>query len=74
MLLPKGEVLIAGGAEHLERYDPTGQRFVPLPGEVSGPQEFATASLLENGEILVLGGYDEQIRTSASAWLVRIPN
>ncbi len=41
---------------------------------MSGPQEFATASLLDNGEILVLGGYDEQIRTSASAWLVRIPN
>ncbi len=74
VLLPTGEVLVAGGAEHLERYDPIGQRFVPLPGELSGPHEFATASLLDNGSILVLGGYDEQIRTSASAWLVRMPN
>lgn len=74
VLLPTGEVLVAGGAAHLERYDPIGRRFMPLSGELSGPQEFATASLLDNGEILVLGGYDEQIRTSASAWLVRMPN
>jgi hypothetical protein len=72
VLLPSGEVLVAGGAAQLERYDPSRQRFVPLSGELSGPQEFATASLLDTGEILVLGGYDEQIRTSASAWLVRL--
>lgn len=74
VLLPTGDVLVAGGATQLERYDPSDQLFVPLSGELSGPQEFATATLLDNGEILVLGGYDEQIRTSASAWLVRIPH
>ena len=72
VLLPTGDVLVAGGAVKMERYDSYDQRFTPLSGELTGPQEFATASLLDNGEILVLGGYDEQIRTSASAWLVRV--
>ena len=72
-VLPSGAVLVAGGAAQLELYDPGSQAFVPLQGELSGPRQFATASLLPSGEVLVLGGYDEQIRTSASAWLVRVP-
>jgi hypothetical protein len=72
-VLPSGAVLVAGGATQLELYDPGSQAFVPVQGELSGPREFATASLLPSGEVLVLGGYDEQIRTSASAWLVRVP-
>lgn len=73
VLLPSGDVVIAAGAARLERYEASSQRFVQLSGELSGPQEFATASLLNNGEILVLGGYDEDVQTSASAWLVRMP-
>jgi hypothetical protein len=72
-VLPSGAVLAAGGATRLELLDPASQAFVPVQGQLSGPREFATASLLPNGDVLVLGGYDEQIRTSASAWLVRLP-
>ncbi|KAA2285345.1 Kelch repeat-containing protein [Arenimonas fontis] len=72
-VLPSGAVLVAGGAARLELYAPGSQTFVPVEGELSGPREFATASLLPSGEVLVLGGYDEQIRVSASSWLVRVP-
>ena len=72
-VLPSGAVLVAGGATRLELYAPGRQTFLPVQGELSGSREFATASLLPSGEVLVLGGYDEQIRTSASAWLVRVP-
>jgi len=72
-VLPSGAVLVAGGAAQLELYHPGSQTFVLVQGELSGPREFATASVLPSGEVLVLGGYDEQIRTSASAWLVRVP-
>jgi hypothetical protein len=72
-VLPSGAVLGAGGATRLELYNPGRQAFEPVQGELSGSREFATATLLPNGEVLVLGGYDDEIRTSASAWLVRVP-
>ena len=68
--LGSGAVLVAGGATTLELYDPVRQVFVPTRGDMSGPQLFATATLLRNSEVLVLGGYDQRIRSSASAWIV----
>lgn len=69
--LPSGAVVVAGGAARPELWDPTDGIFVPAEGELSGPQMFATATLLISGEVLVLGGYDERIDPSAAAWLVR---
>jgi hypothetical protein len=71
VVLPSGAVLVAGGAAQLELFDPTRQAFVPLEGELSGPQMFATATLLPTGDVLILGGYDERTRPSDAAWLVR---
>jgi len=68
--LPSGAVLMAGGAARPELYDPAQQIFVPVGGELSGPQMFATATTLSSGDVLVLGGYDERTQPSASAWLV----
>jgi hypothetical protein len=70
-VLPSGAVLVAGGAVRLELWDPPRGDFVAVEGQLEGLQEFATASILPTGEVLVLGGYDEQIRSSSSAWLVR---
>jgi hypothetical protein len=72
-VLPSGAVLVAGGANHVELYDPGSKAFVTLRGELNDTREFATASLLPDGEVLILGGYNDQIQTSASAWLVRVP-
>ena len=69
-VLPSGAVLVAGGALRPEIYDPADRVFVPVESELSGPQMFATATLLPNGEVLVLGGYDDRIQSSALAWLV----
>lgn len=70
--LPSGAVLVAGGAERPELYDPADRVFVPAADGLSGPQMFATATRLPTGEVLVLGGYDDRIRSSATAWLVRV--
>ncbi len=72
LLLPSGDVLVVAGAPQVERFDSGTGRFVALTGELDGPHEFATATLLDNSEVLVLGGYGEQIETSSSAWRVRI--
>jgi hypothetical protein len=70
VVLPSGAVLVAGGAKQPELFDPSNGVFIPLEGELSGPQMFATATLLPGEEVLILGGYDEHTRSSASAWLV----
>jgi hypothetical protein len=70
-VLPSGAVLVAGGAVRLELWDPSKRDFVAVDGQLEGLQEFATASVLPTGEVLVVGGYDEHIRSSSSAWLVR---
>jgi hypothetical protein len=62
---------VAGGAVRLELWDPSKRDFVVVEGQLEGLQEFATASTMPTGEVLLLGGYDEHIRSSSSAWLVR---
>jgi Kelch motif/Galactose oxidase, central domain len=69
-VLPSRFVLVAGGAVRLELFNPDEEIFLPVEGELSGPQMFATATLLPGGEVLVLGGYDDRTRSSATAWLV----
>jgi len=70
VVLQSGAVLVAGGATHLEVFDPTTHTFAQVDGELSGPQMFATATLLTDGDALVLGGYDDHTRPSDGAWLV----
>lgn len=70
-VLSSGTVLVAGGAARPEFLDPTELAFVPVEGELSGPQMFATATVLSDQEVLVLGGYDDQTRPTATAWLLR---
>lgn len=65
-----GDVLVAGGGRRVERLQASRHRFGLIDGELSGAHEFATATLLANGDVLVAGGYDERIVGSASAWLL----
>lgn len=71
LLLPSGDVLVVAGAPQVERFDSGAGRFVVLSGGLDGPHEFATATLLDDGDVLLLGGYGEQMETSPSAWRVR---
>jgi hypothetical protein len=68
--LGDGTVVVAGYAPEAELYDPRSGTFGLLPGRFDGASAFATASLLDGGDILVLGGYDDRIRPSHSAWLL----
>jgi len=74
VVLPSGLVLVAGGAVRPEVFDPTRRTFLSVNGELGGPQMFATATLLPDGDVLVLGGYDDRTRSSSAAWLIRPTN
>jgi Galactose oxidase, central domain/Kelch motif len=72
VLLADGSVLVAGGAQELERFDPRRARFVSA-GRIDAALAFSTATRLRDGRVLVAGGYDEGIDVSARAWLVTLP-
>jgi hypothetical protein len=55
--LKDGRVLIAGGAEQPEVYDPNSHVFVPVGGEKLDGFCFSTATLLNDGRVLLAGGY-----------------
>jgi hypothetical protein len=70
VVLPSGAVLVAGGAEDAELFDPRTRRFMKVSGSLAGTRMFATATLLPNEAVLVVGGYDDRIRPSADARVI----
>jgi hypothetical protein len=67
--LPSGQVVVAAGGPDVEIYDPQTRRF-RRAGKTGTTLSFATATVLADGRLLVVGGYDDRIRVSRSAWLV----
>jgi hypothetical protein len=70
VVLASGDVIIAGGAAQMERWSAGAPRFTPIAGSTSERAEFATANVLRDGSVLVLGGYGEGIRPFATARLL----
>ena len=68
--LPDGRSLVAGGGIHAELLDAGATAFHPLAGRIEAALAFASATLLDDGRVLVVGGYDPGIRVSRQAWLV----
>jgi WD40 repeat protein len=75
VLLPNGKVLIAGGwifgggiFASTELYDPVSNGFAATAStaSMSSPREFATATLLPNGKVLIAGGDDGNVDLAGS--------
>ena len=71
VLLSNGKVLVAGGANRAELFDPAASTFSYVAGDMETPRLFATATRLSNGEVLILGGYHGNVVVSSNAWLYR---
>jgi deoxycytidylate deaminase len=71
VLLTNGKVLVAGGANRAEVFDPSRNTFSYAAGDMGTPHFFATATRLQNGQVLIAGGYHESNSVSSSAWIYR---
>jgi hypothetical protein len=65
---PSGAVLVAGGAQVVDRF--RNGRFVPV-ARLDAARYYSTATLLRDGSLLVVGGYDRAIRPTAQSFLYR---
>ena len=72
VLLRDGRILIGGGAPRAEIHDPATVRSVEVGPQMGGSLNFATATLLAGGEVLIAGGYYEDgIRMNRRAWQLK---
>ena len=71
VLLNDGKVLIAGGANRAEVFDPRTNTFSYASGSFGTTRLFATATSLQNGQVLITGGYDDSNAASSGAWIYR---
>ena len=67
-LLTDGKVLVAGGAQEVEIYDPETEHFAAIPGHFDTARFFSMATLMGDGSVLITGGYDHDIESTAKAW------
>ena len=71
--LTTGELLVAGDSATLEYYEPRTSAFQVLPGSLDAGYLFQSATTLSDGRVLIAGGYDDHIISTARAWLVSAP-
>lgn len=64
----EGQVIVAGGAECPEIWRAGERSFERLEPCFGRAFEFSSASLLPDGDLLVAGGYDENINVTRQSW------
>jgi hypothetical protein len=70
--LPTGEMVIAGGAKHIELFDPTQRTFRVVDGDLPS-EHYMSETALKDGSILLAGGYDDPAQDAQSTmWLVAV--
>ncbi|MFK7846155.1 MAG: Kelch repeat-containing protein [Rhodothermales bacterium] len=67
--LLNGEILVAGGDEWAEVYNPKTNAFRQIKGSMGSKRSFSAATLLQDGRALISGGYDDRIQLTNQAWL-----
>jgi hypothetical protein len=71
VLLASGKILVAGGANRAELFDPSRSTFSYVAGDMETTRLFATATRLQNGRVLIAGGYHDGENISSNAWVYR---
>jgi WD40 repeat protein len=69
--LPSGRLLIAGGSKEVEVFDPASGSFLLASGKITDVWHFMTETKLKDGSVLLAGGYPNNDRATAEAWIYR---
>ena len=64
-------ILVAGSGRFAELFDPRTNTFTRVAGDLGENYSFASATLLGDGNALVLGGYDNSMRNTDGIWRFR---
>jgi hypothetical protein len=70
--LTDGRILVAGGAERAEVYDPATNSFTAVAGSLQAPWHFSTATLMADGRVLIVGGYGHNSEGTPRAWIYQL--
>jgi len=69
--LASGKLLIAGGSIRLEIYDPETGKFLVASGQMNDARHFMTETKLQDGSVLLAGGYPDNPEATAQTWIYR---
>jgi hypothetical protein len=67
----QNKLLIAGGSKLVEVFDPKAGRFLRAAGQLSAPWHFMTETRLNDGRVLLAGGYADSDLATAEARIYR---
>lgn len=71
IVLPNGSVLIGGGAQRAEIYDPAKKSFELVAGDSRMAGQFGAVAALPDGGALITGGYGEGTGLRETTWRYR---
>lgn len=66
-----GRLLIAGGSKLVEIYDPATGKFLIASGQLNDKWHFMTETRLNDGRVLLTGGYPNSDRATTETWIYR---
>ena len=69
--LADGSLLFAGGSTTLDVYDPVTKKFLPVVERLPDARHFMSETKLADGAVLLTGGYPEDDKSTAAAYLYR---
>jgi hypothetical protein len=67
--LSSGQLLFAGGSKTVEVYDPASRKFLLAAGQIDAARHFMTATKLNDGSVLLAGGYPDNDRAINETWI-----
>lgn len=71
VLLPTGDVLLAGGARAVERVDAAARTTALVGGDPVLAGQFSATALLPGGGVLIAGGYGPDVAPQRAVWVYR---
>ena len=69
--LASGRLVIAGGSQEVEVFDPATAKFLVVQGQLNQPWHYMSETKLRDGSVLLAGGYANSDQGTDQAWLYR---